>query len=238
MEETMSAKKVLTNSVADQIIQIILDRRLKAGDRIPTEVELMGMMNVGRNTVREAIKSLTSRNILVVKQGAGTFVADDQGIPEDPLGLTFIGDDSQLALELSDVRLLIEPAIAEAAATHASDEEVAHMIDICAEIKHLAEEGASYIEKDLELHQYISDCCGNSILRNLGHILTGASSVSIHITKDRYRDVAFTEHNLIVQAIKRRDPIGARYAMVRHLSTGREDIAEQTSRIKNSSVLP
>lgn len=229
MEELLLAKKILPKGVADQIIQIILERRLKPGDRIPTEIELMEMMNVGRNTVREAIRSLTSRNILVVKQGAGTFVADNRGIPEDPLGLTFIGDDSQLALELSDVRLLIEPAIAEAAAVHATDEEIEHMLMICEEIKSIAEAGASYIEKDLELHQYISDCCGNSILRNLGHILTGASSISIRITKDRYRDMAFSEHYLIVQAIKRRDPLGARYAMIRHLSTGREDIAEQIS---------
>ena len=107
MDESMLTKKDLTNSVADQIIQIILNKHLKAGDRIPTEVELMEMMGVGRNTVREAIKSLTSRNILVVKQGAGTFVANNQGIPEDPLGLTFIGNDSKLALELSDVRILI-----------------------------------------------------------------------------------------------------------------------------------
>lgn len=229
MDESMLTKKDLTNSVADQIIQIILNKHLKAGDRIPTEVELMEMMGVGRNTVREAIKSLTSRNILVVKQGAGTFVANNQGIPEDPLGLTFIGNDSKLALELSDVRILIEPAIAEAAAMNASDGEIEHMAAICEEIKALAESGASYIEKDLELHQYIADCCGNSILRNLGHILTGASSISIRITKDRHRDAAFSEHDLIVRAIKRHDPIGARYAMVRHLTTGREDIAEQTS---------
>lgn len=230
MDESVSTKKVLTNSVVDQIIQIILDRQLKPGDRIPTEVELMKITKVGRNTVREAISSLTSRNILVVKQGAGTFVSNSPGIPDDPLGLTFIGDDSRLALELSDVRLLIEPAIAEAAALYASDKEIAHMEAICEEIRILAEAGDSYTEKDRELHRYISDCCGNSILKNLGHILAGASSISIRITKDRFRDLAFSEHWLIVQAIKRRDPLGARYAMVRHLSTGRENIAEQTHR--------
>ena len=140
MDESMLTKKDLTNSVADQIIQIILNKHLKAGDRIPTEVELMEMMGVGRNTVREAIKSLTSRNILVVKQGAGTFVANNQGIPEDPLGLTFIGNDSKLALELSDVRILIEPAIAEAAAMNASDGEIEHMAAICEEIQRLNEQ--------------------------------------------------------------------------------------------------
>src|SRR5574340_1341566 len=49
-------------------------RAWAVGDRIPTEPELMAVLGVGRNTVREAIKTLTSTGILEIRRGSGTFV--------------------------------------------------------------------------------------------------------------------------------------------------------------------
>ena len=42
---------------------------------MPSEQELMKELNVGRGTIREAIKSLVSRNIVEIRRGVGTFVA-------------------------------------------------------------------------------------------------------------------------------------------------------------------
>ena len=69
----------------DQIIQVILDRDMKAGDKLPNEYDLARELGVGRSTVREAIKRLVARNILTARQGAGTFVSEKNGVPEDPL---------------------------------------------------------------------------------------------------------------------------------------------------------
>ena len=60
----------------DQIIQVILDRDMKAGDKLPNEYDLARELGVGRSTVREAIKRLVARNILTARQGAGTFVSE------------------------------------------------------------------------------------------------------------------------------------------------------------------
>jgi DNA-binding FadR family transcriptional regulator len=222
--------KQLSNTTAERIIDYILVNNLTIGDRIPNEYELADMLGTSRNTVREAIRQLVSRNVLVVKQGAGTFVSKDRGIPEDPLGLTFIQNDPGLALELLDVRLLVEPAAAEQAAIHASEEQIEAMIKLCHEIKELAESGEPYYEEDKELHRLIGECCGNSILRNLMSIMADSSEISIRVTKDRYRDMAFIEHWRVVRAIQRRDPLGARNAMIAHLTPSRETISEKKAK--------
>ena len=98
-----------TDLAANRLIELILEKGFQPGDKLPNEYELAALLGIGRSAVREAIRQLVSRNILKVRQGAGTFVAQKTGIPEDPLGLTFIGHDPGLALELSDVRMLIEP---------------------------------------------------------------------------------------------------------------------------------
>jgi len=52
----------------------IIDGSWIVGNRIPSEPELMTVLGVGRNTVREAIKTLTSTGILEIRRGSGTFV--------------------------------------------------------------------------------------------------------------------------------------------------------------------
>ena len=73
MEENIVKSRV--DFVADQLIEIIINDELQAGDKLPNEFELAKSLNVGRSTIREAMKKLESQNILVIKQGAGTFVS-------------------------------------------------------------------------------------------------------------------------------------------------------------------
>ena len=76
-------KKSLVDIVVDQLIGYILRDNMQPGDKIPTEAELIQMLGVSRSTVREAVRRLETRNILEVRQGAGTFVSDKRGVPED-----------------------------------------------------------------------------------------------------------------------------------------------------------
>lgn len=229
----MEPKKTgsLVDTAAESLISYILENKLTEGTKLPNEYELAQQLGVGRNTIREAIRRLVARNILVVRQGAGTFVAAHTGIPEDPLGLTFI-DDPKLALELSDVRMLIEPAAAEQAALYASEAQIQRMQEICEEIRAACVTGESYVNQDLSLHRLIGECCGNTILRNLSNIIADAAAISIRITEDRHRNVAYREHKSLVDAIWRRDAIGARYAMQAHLNTARQDLAAKAHAMK------
>ena len=84
----MANRIPLAQRAAEGILDYIRTNDMKPGDRLPTEQELTQLLEVGRGTVREAVQSLASRNILEVRQGAGTFLSDKNGIMEDPLGLS------------------------------------------------------------------------------------------------------------------------------------------------------
>ncbi len=90
-------KQTLAERTAERLIAMIRARSYEPGDRLPTEQELMEQLTVGRNTLREALRFLVSRNMVVIRQGAGTFVSEKQGVADDPLGFTFIDDKRRLA---------------------------------------------------------------------------------------------------------------------------------------------
>lgn len=62
--------KMLSQSIADTILSmIIIERRFKAGDKLPNENELSAELNVSRTTLREAIRILVAYNILEIQGG-------------------------------------------------------------------------------------------------------------------------------------------------------------------------
>ena len=219
----------LVDAAMDEIIQLILDRDMKEGDRLPNEYELAQQLGVGRSTLREATRRLVSRNILQVRQGAGTFVSEKHGVPEDPLGLTFVGHDPALALELIDIRLMLEPEVCAIVAQRAVQEQMERLQGYAREITRLAESGQNYSEPDAQMHRYLAECSGNRVLRNLIPIFTSSVGVSIAATNDEYRLATSKEHQAIADAICRRDSTGARCAMIVHLNTTRNAVARQVA---------
>ncbi len=82
------------------------------------------MLQVGRSTLREAVRMLSSRNILTVRHGSGIYVSDQLGLSDDPLGFIFVKDKLKLVHDLVDFRLMFEPRIASMAAMVAAPKDV------------------------------------------------------------------------------------------------------------------
>lgn len=216
--------KPLTKVIADEIIQLIKDNHMEPGDRLKNEYELAQDLSVGRGTVREAIKILVSRNILEVRQGAGTFVSSKNGIPEDPLGLTFIKNDGSLMLDVLDVRLIIEPEIAAMAALNASPRQLERLIKQCDIVEKLIINDEEYQEADALFHQRIAECSANKVVNKLIPVINSSVELNITWTKDQYKKMTIIEHRAIVRAIERKDSNGAKYAMITHLNTSRKEV--------------
>ncbi len=83
---------------------------LEPGAKLPNEFELGEKFGVGRSTVREAVKLLSSKGIVEVRRGSGTYVVTTAKGLSDPLNLRSVQDKNALALDLVNVRLLLEPA--------------------------------------------------------------------------------------------------------------------------------
>lgn len=222
-----SDKKLLTRMVENKIIEIIKEKNMQPGDKLKNEYDLAELLEVSRSTIREAIKSLVSRNILEVRQGAGTFVSNKNGIPEDPLGLTFITDvkeNKKLALDLLDIRLMLEPEIAALAAIKGTEKQIKTMLLQCEVVEELIKKGEEYREADILFHKRIAQCSGNRVVENLIPIINSSVSLTIDLTKDVFRKNTYLEHRAIAEAIALRDSLGARCAMIVHLNVNRRGI--------------
>jgi GntR family transcriptional repressor for pyruvate dehydrogenase complex len=211
-----------TTVAAEQIIQLIREKKLQPGDRLPNEQELAALLNVGRSTLREAIRRLATRNILAVRQGSGTYVSDQMGVPEDPLGLTFIEKGPKLAKDLIELRLMIEPEMAAIAASKITLNQKKELIKRCDSVEQKINAKEYYVDDDALLHSYIAECSGNSVLQNLMPTIASSISIIIKETSDSFRARVNYEHRCIVDAICRGDSLGARYAMITHLNVTRD----------------
>lgn len=103
--------KLLAEQVEEQIYHFILDTPLSPGSKLPNEFELGEKFGVGRSTIREAVKLLSSKGIVEVRRGSGTYVLTTALGVGDLLGLSAVQDKTALALDLVNVRLLLEPGI-------------------------------------------------------------------------------------------------------------------------------
>ena len=220
--------KPLPQIAAEDIIDLIKSNRLEPGDRLQNEYELAKLLNVGRSMVREAIRILVSRNILEVRQGAGTFVSYKNGIPEDPLGLAFEGSAESLALDMMDVRLMLEPEIAARAAMNATKRQIAAMLEQCQTVEDLIKANKPYRKEDALFHQRVAECSGNRVVEKLIPIITSSVQLNIGVTRDKYRVQTVTEHRNIAEAITNHDVYKAKYSMISHLNILRSGIIDNT----------
>ena len=62
-------KQTLVEQTTQRLLEMIQREGYGPGDKLPTETELVRRLGVGRNTVREALRSLASRNVVTVRQG-------------------------------------------------------------------------------------------------------------------------------------------------------------------------
>ena len=149
--------KLLAEQVEDQIYHYILDTPIEPGAKLPNEFELGERFGVGRSTIREAVKLLSSKGIVEVRRGSGTYVVTTTKGLSDPLGLRSVKDKNALALDLVNVRLLLEPGIAEMAAQHATDEDIERLRRLCERVESKIHDGERYIEDDIAFHTCIAE---------------------------------------------------------------------------------
>ena len=114
-------------------VRDINHKYIVVGERIPTEGELTELFEVGRSTVREAVKGLVTRGVLEVRRGDGTYVISTIYMENDVLGFGNMEDRYRLALDLFDVRLMIEPEIVTWACRKATEEQIQKLKQLCDE---------------------------------------------------------------------------------------------------------
>ncbi len=157
-------RKSLADMIAETLKQQITEGTYRAGDKLPTEPELMKTFGVGRSSVREAVKLLVNMGVVRVQQGSGTFVAvpsnnDDVNIKMSTADRT----------ELDEVRKILDIAIVEKAVARRTEKDIERMRALLEKRKVNAEKGLleECIEADLNFHIAIADAAHNRILADI-----------------------------------------------------------------------
>lgn len=221
-------KKLLGVQIEDELMNFILQEPVEVGQKIPNEFNLAEMFGVGRSTIREAVKSLVSKGILEVKRGSGTYVISTNSLNDDPLGLSKLQNKYKLALELFDVRLMLEPEIASLTAKYASEEELKQIKKLCDETEQLYINGKNHIPKDIEFHTCIAKGSKNRVIETLIPIINTAVMTFADMTHRALMKETIETHRAIVNALLDRDHMGAKCAMVMHLTYNRQMLIKQS----------
>lgn len=214
--------KSLAEQVADRISEMIKEQTLTQGQKLPNEFELAGLLNVGRGTVREAVKLLVSRNVLEIQRGRGTYVNRFPGVVDDPLGFNYMKDKYRLAQDLLEMRMLLEPQIAELAAVRATEEDIKEITRLCDEVEMMIREGVPHLTKDVEFHGRIASSTRNQVMPNIIPIITKGVSYFVEMTNYSLDKETIETHRQITNAIAAHDPLAAKAAMSQHLIYNRD----------------
>ena len=218
--------KLLAEQVQEQIYQYILNTPIAIGAKLPNEFELGEKFGVGRSTIREAVKLLISRGILEVRRGSGTYVVSTTPMDLDPLGLGAVEDKMALAMDLVNVRMILEPGIAEMAAMNATARDVERLRELCAVIEQKIETGENYIEEDIAFHTAVAKCSGNMVVDQLVPIIDTAVMMFVNVTHRKLTQETIMTHRAVTDAIAERDPMGAKSAMMMHMTFNRNMIKD------------
>jgi len=206
--------------IVANLIDLIKERSLKPGDKLPPERELSAVMHVSRPSLREALKALQLINIIDIRQGAGAFVKnlEPQNIVEH-LDIVF-SLDSSLYHDLYNARRVLESSIAKIAAEMITEQELNAIEENVRQAANAVNDPEKFLELDYELHNLILLASKNRILpvfmqsiTKLNLIVREKSNSNLSIRK---RSVV--DHQKILDALKNRDPQSAATAMENHLT--------------------
>jgi GntR family transcriptional repressor for pyruvate dehydrogenase complex len=216
----------LSEKAAEQIIRFIQESRMQKGDRLPNEKNFVDQLNVSRSTIREAMRTLSSRGIVVIRQGSGTYISNLPGVAEDPLGLQFKYDKSKVLTDLLELRFMMEPAIASYSAERACKEEVEEIMRLARMVSARIRAGESHIEADVAFHCKVAQSTGNDILNVLFPEIVKGIRLFTTLLGDRIIQGVVTDHEKIAIAISTGDSEGAYDAMRVHLERNKYAIED------------
>jgi DNA-binding FadR family transcriptional regulator len=218
MYKKLSSRSRLSHEAANHIKALIRSEKLKAGDKLPNEMQLAKSFGVSRPTVREAVQSLMSQNIIEIVRGRGTFVAHNTGVSRDPLGLDFLAD-RDLPFSLIEARRLIEPGVARLAAQRVQAADLQRLERLVTEMKGIVTRDANWVRVEQEFHSSIARATQNPVIMRIVPVIVEAIVKSLRYAPRSPEDhrQAFREHSAILAAIREKSPEKAFQAMRQHL---------------------
>lgn len=212
----------LGEQVAVQMAAKIEEGRWKPGQKLPPESELCAALNVGRSTLREALKSLAFIGLVRMRAGDGTYVAEPtRGLLDRILAKGLLKTEKDLA-DVCETRMILETELAGLAAERATLQDVAVLRDLIAKGEEkMSGDRREYSEVDLDFHLAVANCSQNKLLPRLLMDIRGLLVEWIAKSQELpgLIENAHQQHTQIFESIAQHDSHSARREMQAHLET-------------------
>lgn len=212
-------KHELQKKVIIEIRNLINNKNLEPGDKLPSERMLSDRIEVTRSTIREAIQKLEYYGLLKSIPQSGTFVANIgviamNGMIDDILRL----EDPDFK-SLVETRILLELKTSRLAAMRRSDEDLKAIKEALDAYALKVKNGENAVQEDLLFHLAIAKACGNSTMNTFMLVITPEIITNFekyHVCDKELAHHAVEEHRLIYEAIKEQNPQLAKKRMKVH----------------------
>lgn len=213
----------------EQLRALLADQTSDQERRLPSERELAARFNVSRRALRAALDILENEGLIWRQQGQGTFSGERRPTGNMPVNqiATFTNP-----IEVMDVRIEIEPALARMAAARATPALI-EQLEKLAQKAEQADDVASWEKWDSAFHSKIADASGNQLFIAIMSIIdeirrnNAWQQFRTRVRSTGRNSLSVTQHNAILEAIRRFHPLDAEEAMRTHLISLREAVIEE-----------
>jgi len=212
-------RRILSIEIANRLEKLILEKKFEVDEKLPSEKTLSEQYKVGRNVIREAIKSLNERGLIRVVAGKGSYVArpEHQILSDILFRLTLLG--GLTPEQIYEIRLPIEVSCAGYSAERATPEHIEKIEGLIAKMPETINDLNAWCETDFAFHLAIAEASGNIFFVT---ILSPFHNLFLKLFSEGYSigDVeanGFLPHKRIFNAIKARNRAEAEKAMEDHI---------------------
>lgn len=220
--------EVLPDQIIDRILELIKSKQLQPGDKLPPERELAEMMQVGRQTLRAALRALSAMDVIDIRRSSGAYITDlKPNTFIERLEFMFRMSQSSI-IELFEARSALEVTIIRLVVSRITPEELeqlqAHSYKTAEQLGSVA----TFSEADLEFHRMLYQFSRNSILGQFAEVILKLGLETRHKTAETWeaRQQAAYEHQAIVAALATGDSDLAAKAMLAHMNTAKNNLEQ------------
>ena len=225
MSSTQLLKTVVKKSVVEetleQLYQLIKEKKLHQGDKLPSEREMADNLGISRSSLREAISSLQSMGVLKVVHGSGIVINDNVLSDTFLRPLKFLmALEAIEPYELYESRLIIEGQCSRLAAEKATQEDIDEMKKIFHEMELSADDKDRGIELELLFHEKVASSARQKImlvmLLSVKELLR--DTMKMTVPRLGVSNETLDSHRELIDAIERKDGDAAEICMRNHIA--------------------
>lgn len=220
MKSKVKVKTSMVDTVVLQLRDLVESKKLRAGDRLPTEPELVADFKVSRTVLREALGRLQTMGLLSVQHGRGMFVADRDTISIcAQLVRSAIAISPRDWVQYLEFRAAIEVQAARMAAPRANETFCMELENDLEQMGDLSRSVLECVQLDFQFHKRIVAMSGNELLRNSMEVIEQfVVGGMVQTANARPDPVGEKMHREIIAALRAKDADRAEHAMRVHMN--------------------